>query len=85
MKLRTGDSNERIAALLRVPRSTLETLMNTAREILHQDFVPRNLGINHITREDISRRNLLIPSGLFGGADRKKLQLPVSKKDLLAT
>lgn len=40
MKLRTGDSDERIAALLQVPRSTLERLMNEARELLTQDFVP---------------------------------------------
>lgn len=45
IKLRTGDSDERIASLLRLPRSTLESLMHTAREILHQDFVPRNLGL----------------------------------------
>ncbi|KAH9641226.1 hypothetical protein HF086_000061 [Spodoptera exigua] len=38
-----------------------------------RDFVPRNLGLSHVTREDISRRNLLIPNGLFGGANRKPI------------
>lgn len=70
IKLRTGDSDERISSLLQVPRSTLESLMNMAREILHQDFVPRYLGLSHITRADIARRNLLIPNGLYGGEDR---------------
>lgn len=42
-------------------------LMNEARTILNDDFVPRNLGINHISRTEIAQRNLLIPNGLFGG------------------
>lgn len=66
MKLRTGDSNERISSLLKIPRSTLERLMAEAREKLHQDFVPLNLGLGHITREQIAERNLTIPNGLFG-------------------
>ncbi|KAF9413681.1 hypothetical protein HW555_008127 [Spodoptera exigua] len=45
MKLRTGDSDERMSALLQVPRSTLERHMNMAREILNQDFVPRNVAM----------------------------------------
>ncbi|CAH2109210.1 unnamed protein product [Euphydryas editha] len=73
MKLRTGDSDERMSALLQVPRSTLERLMNMAREILNQDFVPRNLGINHISRAEIAQRNLTIPNGLYGGGERRPI------------
>lgn len=73
MKLRTGDSDERMSALLQVPRSTLERLMNMAREILNQDFVPRNLGINHISRAEIAQRNLMIPNGLYGGEERRPI------------
>ncbi|KAL0809876.1 hypothetical protein ABMA28_011356 [Loxostege sticticalis] len=73
LKLRTGDSDERIAALLQVPRSTLEGLMNTARELLNQDFVPRNLGLNNISRAEIAQRNLMIPNGLYGGQDRSPI------------
>ncbi|CAH2088967.1 unnamed protein product [Euphydryas editha] len=72
MKLRTGDSDERMSALLQVPRSTLERLMNMA-QILNQDFVPRNLGINHISRAEIAQRNLTIPNGLYGGGERRPI------------
>lgn len=71
MKLRNGDSGDRISSLFQIPRSTLEGLMARARELLHQDFVPRHLGIGHITREQIAQRNLLIPNGLFGGTERE--------------
>lgn len=67
MKLRTGDTDERISTLLNIPRTTLMRLMAKARKMLEQDFVPRKLGINHITRAEIVARNLLIPNGLFGG------------------
>ncbi|CAK1587675.1 unnamed protein product [Parnassius mnemosyne] len=73
MKLRTGDSDERMSALLQVPRSTLERLMNMTREILNQDFVPLNVGINHISRAEIAQRNLLIPNGIYGGEDRRPI------------
>ncbi|KAH9636744.1 hypothetical protein HF086_007642 [Spodoptera exigua] len=66
MKLRTGDSDERMSALLQVPRSTLERHMNMAREILNQDFVPRNVGINHISRRNSS-------NGLYGGEARSPI------------
>lgn len=66
MKLRTGDSDERISSFLQIPRSKLERLMAQAREKLHQDFVPMNLGIGHITGEQIAERNLILPNGLFG-------------------
>lgn len=101
MKLRTGDSDERISSLLQIPRSTLERLMAKAREKLHQDFVPMNLGIGHITIEQITVRNLILPNGLFGEVDgvrkpvviidgtynlcTKKLQLFVPKRDIFSS
>lgn len=48
MKLRTEDSNERLAALLKVSRTTLEKWIHQVRELLTEHFVPRNLGLNHI-------------------------------------
>ncbi|CAH2105465.1 unnamed protein product [Euphydryas editha] len=67
LKLRTGDSDERIAMLVNVPRRTLEVLMDKVREILFQDFVPNNLGINHMSRDElINNHTLLIPNGLYG-------------------
>lgn len=73
MKLRTGDSDQRISALLQVPRSTLERHLNMARENLNQDFVPRCLGFNSITRAQIAQRNLLIPNALFGVDDNNPI------------
>ncbi|RVE41348.1 hypothetical protein evm_014002 [Chilo suppressalis] len=75
IKLRTGDSDERISTLLNIPRSSLTKLLGTAREILNEEFIPRNLGIHHISRSEISDRNLIIPNGLFGGEDRKPIIL----------
>lgn len=73
VKLRTGDSDERISTLFNVPRTTLMRLMNKARNILKEDFLPRNLGINNITRAEIASRNLLIPNGIFCADNRKPI------------
>ncbi|XP_075984951.1 uncharacterized protein LOC142982375 [Anticarsia gemmatalis] len=66
IKIRTGDSDERIATLVQKPRRSLETLMDRVREVLVQDFVPRNLGIGHLSREQLITHNLMIPNGLYG-------------------
>lgn len=65
-KLLTGDSNEKLASLFGMPRSTLEKQMNLARNCLNQDFVPNNLGFDHISVEEVAARNKVIPEGLFG-------------------
>ncbi|KAF9820228.1 hypothetical protein SFRURICE_010220, partial [Spodoptera frugiperda] len=59
MKLRTGDSNERISALFNIPKRTLDGYVSEARHLMH-------LGLNHINRQEIVDRTLLIPQGLFG-------------------
>lgn len=48
------------------PRRSLEVFMDKVREILVQDYVPRHLGINHISREQLLGHNLVIPNGLYG-------------------
>lgn len=63
VKLRTGDSDQRILTLLNVPRTTLMRLMGQARKIIERVFVPNNLEIDHISRTQISERNLIIPNG----------------------
>ncbi|RVE41315.1 hypothetical protein evm_014038 [Chilo suppressalis] len=65
IKMRTGDSDERLATLLDIPRSSLERLMGKVREIFLQDFVPRNLGLNHLTREQSIEHNLTVPNGIY--------------------
>lgn len=65
-KLRTGESNERLATFFNMSRTTLERNMKIARECLASDFVPRYLGFDHMTREQIIERNLAVPNALFG-------------------
>ncbi|CAH2087291.1 unnamed protein product [Euphydryas editha] len=43
IKLRTGDSNERLATLLKVSRRIIEKWLHDVRELLIQYFVPANL------------------------------------------
>lgn len=73
LKLRSGYTDEAISTLINVPRRTLTRLMGKARKILEEDFIPRHLGITHITRAEISARNLLIPNALFGGENRQPI------------
>lgn len=66
VKIRTGDSDDRLATKLNISRRTFERKLRIARECLLQDFVPSYLGVNHITREDAIARNLTIPRYIFG-------------------
>lgn len=74
-KLRTGDSNERLATLFGMSRRKLERLLAIARECLTNDYVPLHLGLDHITRQDVLRRNLSIPKQLFGNEENSKVIL----------
>lgn len=71
-KLRTGESNERLATLFGMSRRTFEDHLKIARECLTQDFVSRNLGLNHLSRENVLERNLLIPKEFFGDEQNTK-------------
>ncbi|CAK1587666.1 unnamed protein product [Parnassius mnemosyne] len=72
IKIRTGDSHERISSLLGISKTELVRLLQRAREALTSLFVPHHLGLNHITRDDLISRNLLIPEGLFGNREERK-------------
>lgn len=67
-KIRTGQSDERLATKFQISRRTLERKLKTARECLTEDFVPRYLGLNHITGEEVVARNLGIPTHIFRGS-----------------
>lgn len=69
IKLRTGESNERLSTLFRIARSTLEKYMNKARDCLTYGFLPNYLGFSHMTVQDVASRNKIIPEGLFGNAE----------------
>lgn len=65
-KLRTGESNERLSNLFNMSRRTLERKLASAREHLTADFVHTNLGMDHITRQNILDRNLFLARGIYG-------------------
>ncbi|KAJ8720700.1 hypothetical protein PYW08_006165 [Mythimna loreyi] len=44
-------------------------MLKTGRIALMQDFVPLHLGFDHLSREDVARRNLTVPDNLFGNPD----------------
>ncbi|CAG4992826.1 unnamed protein product [Colias eurytheme] len=71
-KLRTGESNERLATLFGMSRRTFEDHLKIARECLTQDFVNRHLGLDHVSRENVLERNLLIPKEFFGDEQNTK-------------
>lgn len=73
MKIRTGDSDERLATKFKMSRRTLERKLNLTRECLIQDFVPLHLGLEHITREQAIDRTLTIPANFFGGDEETNI------------
>lgn len=80
VKLRTGDSNARLANIFKCGETTFHRWLAIGRDALLDDFVPFNLGFDHISREDVARRNLLIPNNLFGNPlsseeDRKAITI----------
>ncbi|GBP54902.1 hypothetical protein EVAR_11656_1 [Eumeta japonica] len=66
MKIRTGEPNERLSSRLDMSRRSLERKLELARECLTNEFVPRHLGWDHISREEIVARNSTIPNAIFG-------------------
>lgn len=75
VKLRTGDSNERLATLFNMSRRKLERHLAVARECLTNEYVILHLGLDHIDRENILARNLMMPKNLYGNAENSKLIL----------
>lgn len=75
IKMRTGDSNKRLSSLFNIPRSTMERHMNIVRLCFMEHFVPLHIGLQHLNRKDVIRRNLSIPNALFGnpnGSDQTR-------------
>ncbi|KAH9632509.1 hypothetical protein HF086_017057 [Spodoptera exigua] len=68
MKIRT-EPNERLASRLGMSRRSFERKLELARECLTNDFVPRHLGWDHISRDEIVARNLRIPNAVFGASN----------------
>ncbi|KAL0829798.1 hypothetical protein ABMA28_003281 [Loxostege sticticalis] len=75
IKLRTGDSFARIASAFTISQSMAQKYVWKVRNCLQEHYVPFHLGLQHITREEISNRNLLIPQGIFGTAERNPIMI----------
>ncbi|CAK1577955.1 unnamed protein product [Parnassius mnemosyne] len=65
-KLRTGDSNARLANIFKCSETAFHTWLKIGRNALLEDFVPLNVGFDHISREYVAHRNLFLPNNLFG-------------------
>lgn len=66
MKLRTGDSNERIASLFNVASSTVFNNLNIVRQCFDEQFIQLHLGTITLCIQQVAQYNLIIPNGLFG-------------------
>lgn len=73
VKLRTGESFARLASLFLISKSTVSNYIKKARDCLTNFYVPLHLGTGHLSREQHSARNLLIPQGLFGAEDNNPI------------
>lgn len=78
MKIRSGEPNKRLAARLGMSRRSFERKLSTARHCLLDDFVPRHLGWDHISRQEIISRNLVIPNSLYGGNGKEIIDSHIS-------
>jgi hypothetical protein len=77
VKLRTGESNARLAVIFKTSESTFARMVRSGLECLVQDFVPLHLGY-HISRQEALQRNLRVPEGVFGNPDS-----PLDQKKLI--
>ncbi|KOB63478.1 Vacuolar protein sorting-associated protein 13C [Operophtera brumata] len=71
-KLRSGEPNRRLASIFGMPRQTLQLKIQQTRHCLENDFLPRHLGFDHITRDEIIARNRILPNNIFGTPDQTR-------------
>ncbi|KAI5651719.1 DDE superfamily endonuclease domain-containing protein [Phthorimaea operculella] len=69
MKLRTGETNDRIASLFHVASGTVFNHLNIVRECFKDQFIQLHLGRNTLSIQQVAQYNLMIPNGLFGDPD----------------
>lgn len=71
-KLRSGAPYRRLETVFGISKSAICLKMKQARECLKNDYVPRHLGFDHITRNEVIARNRIIPNHIFGTEDHTK-------------
>lgn len=66
LKLRTGLSNKMISVLIRLQEPQIQRIIYSDRTAFMTDFVPGNLGFEHISREDFCKNHTSqVASSLF--------------------
>ncbi|KOB71318.1 Vacuolar protein sorting-associated protein 13C [Operophtera brumata] len=73
-KIRSGESDQRLGTFFHMSRQNIERLTTLARRCLENNFVPLHLGFDHINRQQVIERNLVVPDALFsneGGAEEQ--------------
>lgn len=65
-KLRTGEPNNRIGTIFNVSRRSVDRKIRKVRNCIAADFVPFNLGLDHITRDQVIHHNRILPNNIFG-------------------
>lgn len=71
-KLRTGESNERLASQFNTSRRSIQRILKIVRYCLLREFVPQHLGFDHMQRNNVLERNLTIHKGIFGNQENTK-------------
>ncbi|KOB79236.1 Uncharacterized protein OBRU01_00770 [Operophtera brumata] len=71
-KLRSVETNRRLASIFVMPRQTLQLKIQQPRHCLENDFLPRHLRFDHITRDEIIARNRILPNNIFGTPDQTR-------------
>ncbi len=64
-KLRTGESDERLACLFNLSQSVANQTISSVSEALSKDFLPNYMGISRLSRENIISHNTPVAKALF--------------------
>ncbi|XP_021351029.1 uncharacterized protein LOC110454009 isoform X2 [Mizuhopecten yessoensis] len=67
-KLKSGMSNKILSTVFNIGKDSIRRAISSARIALMKDFVPSNLGFQHVSRQDvISKHTRPLAQTLFGG------------------
>ena len=73
MKMNTGMSNRLLSTILKVSKSSIRRAISSVRKALMKQFVPDNLGFQHITRQQvIDEHTRPLAQSIFGDASNSQ-------------
>ncbi|XP_062589596.1 uncharacterized protein LOC134251226 isoform X2 [Saccostrea cucullata] len=74
LKMKSGLSNEMLSTILNVSKSSIHRAIAVVRRTLMETFVPKNVGFQHISREDVIQKHTRpLAESLFGGTGTQAL------------